>query len=182
MKKKNSKKNSSYIVAIVLLLLVGISIGYAAISTTLNINGTSNIGKATWDVHFENLKVTTGSVTATEAAAIDAGKTNITYEIDMSTPGEFYEFTVDVTNGGSIPAKVSATPTLGGVSTAQDVYINYTVAYSDGTAVKANDTLAVGATKTLKVRVEFDSTISNSQLPTSAESLSLTFAVNYAQA
>ena len=36
------KKNSSFVV-IALLLIVTISIGYAALSTTLNINGTSTI-------------------------------------------------------------------------------------------------------------------------------------------
>ena len=179
--KKSSRKNSSYLVALVLLLLVGMSIGYAAISTTLNINGKSSIGKATWDVHFENLKVTSGSVTATKAAAIDSGKTNITYEIPLSIPGDFYEFTVDVKNGGSIPAKVSANPTLGGISSAEDVYLNYTVTYSDGRSIAVNDALAAGATASYKVRVEFDENISNSQLPSEAKTLDLTFAVNYVQ-
>lgn len=174
-------KNSSYIAAILLLLLVGISVGYAAISTTLNINGTSSIGKSTWDVHFENLAVTTGSVTATTPATIQSDKTNITYTITLNNPGDYYEFTVDVKNSGTMAAKISATPTLSGVSTAQDVYINYTVKYSNGNAIAANDTLAVGETKTFKVRVEFDSNISSSQLPSTTSSLSLGFSVNYVQ-
>ncbi len=49
------KKNSSFVV-IALLLIVTISIGYAALSTTLNINGTSTIKTQTWDVHFANVK------------------------------------------------------------------------------------------------------------------------------
>lgn len=179
--KRKSKKNSSYLIALLLLLLVGTGIGYAAISTTLNINGKSTIGKATWDVHFENLSVSQGSVTATKAAAIDAGKTNISYEVTLNTPGEYYEFTVDVANDGSIPAKVSALPTLGGITSADDVYLNYKVTYKDGSPISADDVLAVNGTASYKVRIEFDENITSSQLPTAGKSLDLTFAVNYAQ-
>ena len=178
-KKGNSKKN--LVIVAVLLIVLFMTIGYAALSTTLNITGTANISTVGWDVHFANIKVTSGSVTATTAASINSATTAVNYAVTLNKPGDFYEFTVDVVNGGTLDAKLS-TITLGGLTSAADVYTNYTATYSDGTTIKQNDTIAAGATKTLKVRVEFDSTISNSQLPTSAESLSLTFAVNYAQA
>ena len=175
------KKNNGFLLALAFVIMLGISVGYAAITTTLQINGTSSIGKATWDVHFENVKVTSGSVTATNAAAIDTNKTSIGYAVILSLPGDFYEFTVDVKNGGTIPAKLSGVPTLSGVSSQQDVYVNYTVKYSDGTAIGSNDELAAGATKTLKVRVEFDKNISDSQLPSEGNSLNLGFAMDYVQ-
>ena len=178
---KKSKKKLSFKNSAVLLLLIGVGIGYAVISTTLNITGKTTIGKSSWDVHFENLVTTTGSVTPTQAAVIDSGKTNITYEIPLELPGDFYEFTVDVKNGGTIPAKVSANPTLGGITSAEDVYLNYTVTYADGTEIKLDDELAPSATASYKVRVEFDKNITGSQLPTDAKVLDLTFAVNYVQ-
>lgn len=178
MKKKSSKK---FVLSVLALLLLTITVGYAALSTTLNINGTSKINNATWNVHFENIQVTSGSVSATKAAAIDTATTTVDYNVDLTKPGDFYEFTVDVKNTGSINAKLSALPTLSGVSTAQDVYTNYTVTYKDGTAIKADDKLAAGETKTLKVRVEFDKNITNDQLPTEAQTLNLTFAMNYVQ-
>ena len=49
-------KKTIYI-AIILFLTVGFCIGYAALNTTLTINGSSTIEKNTWDVHFENIKV-----------------------------------------------------------------------------------------------------------------------------
>ena len=58
-----SKKKSSFAVPLLLLLVISISIGYAALSTTLNINGTSTIKKQTWSVHFDTLTVTSGSAT-----------------------------------------------------------------------------------------------------------------------
>ena len=178
MKKKSGKK---VVLSLLALLLLTITVGYAALSTTLNINGTSKINNATWDVHFANLTVTEGSVSATKAATIDSGKTAIDYNVELIKPGDFYEFTVDVTNTGTIDAKLGAAPILSGVSAEQDVYTNYTVTYSDDTAINANDKLAAGATKKLKVRVEFDRNITNSQLPTEAQPLNLTFAMNYVQ-
>ena len=84
------KKNKKYMLVILLLLVVGVSIGYAALTTTLNINGNTKIEKATWDVHFENLQVTDGSVVATKTAVIDSDTTTINYEINLAEPGDFY--------------------------------------------------------------------------------------------
>ena len=177
MKKKSNRK---FVLLVLALLLFTITVGYAALSTTLNINGTSKINNATWDVHFANLEVTSGSVSATKAATIDSA-TEIDYNVELIKPGDFYEFTVDVTNTGTIDAKLGEAPILSGVSAEQDVYTNYTVTYSDDTAINANDKLAAGATKKLKVRVEFDRNITNSQLPTEAQTLDLKFAMNYVQ-
>jgi len=169
-------------IVVLVLLLLGISVGYSALSASLNITGTSKIAKTTWDVHFENISVTTGSVTATTAPTISADKLQITYAVNLSAPGDFYEFTVNVKNAGTLDAKLSALPTISGVGTAQDVYTNYTFTHSDGTAIAAGETLAAGASRTFKVRVEFDSNVSASQLPTAEQTLNLTVDMNYVQA
>lgn len=175
------KKNSSFVV-IALLLIVTISIGYAALSTTLNINGTSTIKTQSWDVHFENVKVTTNTgVTVTKAPTITEGKTTeVTYNVALNQPGSVYEFTVDVVNDGTIAAKTSATPTLGGNT--QTAIVNYTVTWSDGSAITANTALAAGATKTAKVRVEYKKDITAAQLPSADTALSLTCSIPYVQA
>ena len=175
------KKNSSFVV-IALLLIVTISIGYAALSTTLNINGTSTIKTNTWDVHFANVKVTTNTgATVTKAPTITEGKTTeVTYNVALNQPGSVYEFTVDVVNGGTIDAKTSATPTLGGNT--QTAIVNYTVTWSDGSAITANTALAAGATKTAKVRVEYKKDITAAQLPSADTALSLTCSIPYVQA
>lgn len=178
-KKGNSKKN--LVIVAVLMLITGLTIGYAALSTTLNITGTANISTVGWDVHFANINVTSGSVNATTAATINSATTAVNYAVTLSNPGDYYEFTVDVVNGGTLNAKLSDI-TLGGLTTDADVYTNYTVTYSDGSTVQQGDTIAAGATKTLRVRVEFDKNITNSQLPSSATSLSLTVATTYIQA
>lgn len=177
---KERKKRMS---VLVLLLLVGfITIGYAVLNSDLTITGTSHITNATWDVHFENISVTTGSVTATTAPTIASGGLSVTYEVTLTKPGDFYEFSVNVKNDGSVTAKLSAAPTITGPTTAQDVYTNYTFLNSDGTAVTAGQTIAAGASKTYKVRVEFDRNISSDQLPTTAQNMTLTATMNWEQA
>ena len=99
-------KHKKYIVYVLLLILC-ISIGYAALSTTLNITGVSNINSAKWDIHFENVKVSDTSVTATSPAAIDAAKTTVNYSVRLPKPGDSYTFTVDVVNAGTIDAMIS---------------------------------------------------------------------------
>ena len=175
------KKNSSFVV-IALLLIVTISIGYAALSTTLNINGTSTIKTQTWDVHFANVKVTTNSgATVTKAPTITDGKTTeVTYNVALNQPGSVYEFTVDVVNGGSIAAKTSAIPTLGGNT--QPTIFNYTVTWSDGSPITANTALAAGDKKTVKVRIEYKKDITAAQLPSADTALSLTCSIPYVQA
>ena len=164
------KKNSSFVV-IALLLIVTISIGYAALSTTLNINGTSTIKTQTWDVHFANVKATT----------ITEGKTTeVTYNVALNQPGSVYEFTVDVVNGGTIAAKTSAIPTLGGNT--QPTIFNYTVTWSDGSPITANTALAAGDKKTVKVRIEYKKDITAAQLPSADTALSLTCSIPYVQA
>lgn len=59
------RKNKSFYIFFIVIVLIGITVGYAVINATLNINGKSTIQKNTWDVHFENVQIMDGSVTAT---------------------------------------------------------------------------------------------------------------------
>ena len=181
MKKKKSKKG--LVVVVLLLLLLGVTVGYSILSTTLNINGTSKISHATWDVHFANVNVTSGSVTPVSAPTITADGFTINYEANLVVPGDFYEFTVDVENDGSVDAKLSDEyPKLSGVSAAQDVYLNYTFLHSDGSAVAANEEILAHGKKTYKVRIEFDRNIENTQLPTAEQNLALKVQMVWEQA
>ncbi len=179
---KSGKKIIGFIVMIVMVL--AITIGYSYLSTTLNINGTSKIGVASWDVHFANIQVATGSVTGskvTQAPSISG--TTLTYGVELDNPGEYYEFTVDVVNGGSVNAKLASLPSVSGVSSAQSVYTEYTFTHADGSAITNlnNEKIAANASKTYKVRVAFKDNISASQLPTQVQNMTLTVQLNYEQ-
>ena len=179
-------KKGKRLIGFVILFIIAIfiTIGYSVLSSTLNITGTSQIKTSSWSVHFANISVTTGSVTATTSPTIDASGLNINYAISLENPGDFYEFTVDVVNDGSVDAAMSSLPALSGVSSAQDVYTNFSFTHSDGTAVTtlANEALAHNSNKTYKVRVEFDSNISSDQLPTQNQTMNLKVTLAYEQA
>lgn len=177
-------KRKSYILPIFALVVVILSVGYAAITATLNITGTSTITKNTWNIHFQDLSVTSGSVTAATPAAITTNNhAEITYTVTLPKPGDFYEFTVAVKNAGTLGAKLSAAPTKGGLSTAQAAYTNYTAVWTDTSkAPAAGDTIAAGKSRSVKVRVEYKKDITAAQLPTADQALSLTYAMNFVQA
>ena len=180
MKEKGRK---GFAALFLLLLLLAVTIGYSILSDTLNINGTSRIRNATWKVHFTNVSAgATGSVAPVSAPAISADELSVNYEVNLDKPGDFYQFTATVTNDGSVDAKLSAAPVLSGVSTAQDVYLNHTFTHSDGSVVSAGETLAAGESVTYIVRLEFDNTISNDQLPTAEQNLSLNVRMDWEQA
>ena len=167
------------LLAIALISVSTLTIVYAALSVTLNITGTADISAATWDVHLDNVKLNSKSVTAT-APTITNG-TTATFSTSLTTPGDFYEFTIDVVNNGSIDAMIDGitkTPTL---TTAQAKYLNYIIEYQNGESINTKQLVAKNSFVRLKVRVEFRKDITASDLPTTSETLNLAFTVNYVQ-
>ena len=106
--KKKQKKQS--LIAISLILMMLISIGYAALSTTLTINGTANIGSSSWLVYFTNVVPNANNNVAqvvTEPTTTGKETTTLNFAVNMDTPGQVYEFTVDAVNEGSIDAMIA---------------------------------------------------------------------------
>lgn len=177
-------------ILILCVLLLSITIGYAVLSSNLTINGTSSINNPTWDIHWANLAVTNGSVTGTNvttAAHILTGNTEVEYSIALPKPGDFYEFTVDAVNNGTIDAMIQnfsnkAYESNGTTEKSIPTYLNYSVTYSDGVALANNQKLDAGTTEKVKVRVEFKKDIEASQLPSTAETIVFKFNVVYVQA
>ena len=176
-----SQKKELFIV-ITFILFFFISIGYAYLSSILTINGSSVIHNATWDVHFENIQVSSGSVTAS-TPVIDANKTTVNYEVTLTNPGDYYEFTVDAVNAGSLDAMIeSMSSKLNGAEiTALPSYFNYSVTYSDGIEISPYQELNAGVTETYKIRVEYKKDITSTDLPTTDQTLSLSFGTTYIQ-
>ena len=181
-KNENKRKKGLSVLALILLLLV-ITIGFSVGTGNFKILGTTTIGVPEWDIHFQNINVVTGSVTATTAPTISASdECQINFGVALPSPGSFYEFTVQVKNAGSLDAKLEAAPQLTGISTAQDVYTNFTVKYNDGTTPSAGDILSAGQAKTIRIRVEYDSNTTPAQMPTSSQTMNLSAIMNYIQA
>ena len=171
---------------ILLILVIALGIGYAYINSDLNINGTAQVNSANWDVHWANVQVTNGSVSGSNVVTQPtiSNSTTVNYSIILSKPGDYYEFTVDAVNAGSIDAMIDTINSkLNGVTiTTLPAYLNYTVTYSDGTALEPNHELLANTTETYKLRLEYRTDIELNQLPATNQTLNLEFTVTYRQA
>ena len=175
------RKNKSIYVILVILVLLGVSLGYAAINRTLNIIGNSEVKQNTWDIHFENIQVKKGSVEATKPI-INNINLSIEFNFLLNLPGDFYEFTVDVVNDGTIDAMIDSVNKTPELSSEQKKYLNYIVEYQNGEQISSNQLVKSKEFVRLKVRVEYKTDITEFDLPITEQSLSLGFVVNYVQA
>ena len=179
MKLKQNKTQVYLLLIFSLALLIGV--GYAALSATLNINGQTTINKASWDVHMEDINVTSGSVTATTAPTLDTAKTTVNFSVKLTNPGDFYEFTVKEVNKGTIDAMIS-TISKTGLTTTQAKYLDYTVTYDSGLSLAQNQILKAGSSEYLRVKVAFKKDVTASDLPTVDTTLNLNLSLSYQQA
>lgn len=169
------KKNliSLLVIVVLAVALVIMAIGFANYTRDLSINGTANLTAASWDVHFDDTSysATRGSVSVTP----NIGTTTMSYTVDLEKPGDFYEFTINVVNGGTYDAKLN-TIALTPVDSAYQKYLTYEV-YYEGTKYTAasndvsssNIVLTAGSTSAnnsdvVKVKVTYINPASDTDL------------------
>ena len=200
---KNRKRNKLFILVIILL---GITIGYAALTSTLKINGSTAVTKNTWNIYWDNIANQDGvTPTTSQIVSENANHPNniVNFEVAFDKPGDYYEFTVDAVNAGTLDAmitdielKVNDNPIINIVNNSLVTvspsplpsYIKYTVTYADGKEIGLNHLLPkmsnnVETTKTYKIRVEYDKeAVTNDTLVDENVEYSFSFAVTYGQA
>ena len=185
---RTNRKKTLRMCLLMLILLLGI--GFAALAANLKIDGTLNVSRTSWDVHFENVSITEGSVTANPApTSDDTTTTEMTYTINFTKPGDYFEFTTDIVNEGTIDAMVDVVSNNAYASAASTTpitlptYLTSTVTYADGTPILQNQKLDHNTSEKIKVRIEFKKDISVSDLPSSGDtSVVFKFIGDYKQA
>ena len=180
------KKNK--LIPVLVVLLLGITLGYAYLNTDLQINGTTNVTSANWNIYWDNIQFGPNNVTdITTPATIQTGLTEVSFNVNFKEPGDTYEFTVDAVNDGTMNGMISAISK--GVYAANGTtpknlpdYLDYSVTYSSGVTIEENHLLESGDTETYKIRVHYKEDISSSQLPSTADNYVFKFSVTYIQA
>ena len=189
------KNSNSKVIAVIALVLavVGLSIGFAALQTQLTVNGTAEVtGGTKWDVKFVTSslnKVETGSATGTNPTVAATSITGL--KATLQKPGDKVTYYFQVTNAGSFDAKIDSitigTPTCSTAAFCSN--LKYTFAYTTdnggeaGTVPAVNDTLAAGETKWMLITVEYVSTADSSTLPLETVTITgLNASINYVQA
>ncbi len=167
---KNGKKMVQLFSIVALFLaVIGISIGFAALSTAMEISGTVRVIPANWSVKFNSAVFSNNDTHATDNDVTPTlTSTNISgYEIVLTRPGDKGTYTVEVENDGNIDAKVSAV-TIGtpvytgtGANAAADQTlvqnnVTYTIKWQGGTNIALGDTLDAGDTAYIEITAEYN--------------------------
>ena len=177
--KIRSKKNYLFLIFIVLF---SISVGYALLNRNLLINGNSEVLKNTWNIYFDNIKVSDGSVDAITNPNIDSSKFLVSFSVRLILPGDFYEFTVDVVNSGTIDGMIESIVKTPNLTDEQKKYMNYIIEYENGEQIISNQLVSSNSFVRVKVRVEYREDITEFDLPSIDQNLDLSFKLNYVQA
>ena len=123
------RKTLYLILGLVIVSVFTLSVAYAAMESVLTISGSSEVVASSWDIHLENAKVKSGSVSA-NAPSI-SGTSSVGFDVELNMPGEFYEFTVDVVNDGSVDAMIDSVVKTPELTTEQAKYIKYEITYEN---------------------------------------------------
>ena len=112
----NQKKN--VLLAVLIVGLVSMTVAYAALITNLKIQGTANVAATSWDIHFANVAVGSGTNLAQadyslgtldpEGSSHSTGTLISGMTATLSKPGDKLEVTFDIVNTGTIDAKLAS--------------------------------------------------------------------------
>lgn len=167
MNKDLEVKDYKIIVIIALILgIIGLSIAFAAMSSTLKINTSSSYGGHEWSINFANNDYgsTTGSAIA---GSIYLKSTSIVImDAKLNKPGDSVTYTFDVVNNGIIDAELSSITNLSPIFTGsgndkvndeniiKNNYI-YSLTYEDGSKINIKDELKVGEKVRMKLTMAY---------------------------
>ena len=177
------RRKNKNLVLVLLLVIVGGLVGYAALRTNLTINGETTVAKNTWSVKFTTITPVKNDGTITTEPVV-TGDTTFRFGVKLNTPGDEYKVKVKIENQGTIDAMLSANPTLSGLEDMSS-YLEYSVTYADGIAVEAGNLLAADSEDEIIVTLKFKDDIDASDLAdlaTADVTKTMTFSMTYVQA
>ena len=181
---EKERRTKALVVVVLLIVVAGLTEAFAALSTTLNINGTAYLDAAKWGIRFENLSSPTkiGSANVTGTAKIEETKSaEITgMDVSLSTPGDKVTYTVDLVNKGTINAKIdNIEKTI--LTQEQQRYLTFKVTDKNGYEIKQGDILEKGETKKITITIEFIKDLTKGDLPKQTSTISLSYKLNFVQ-
>ena len=182
---EKQKNTQMFVIAILAVAVLTMSVGFAAFTQTLNINGSVTVASSVWNIAFDtaSYKESDGSVAASNKT-IDG--TSMTYNVTLTKPGDFYEFTVNVKNTGTFDANLTGI-SMNSLTTEQAKYLTYEITYNGTEYTTTTSSLSVALAKTsgvapVKVRVEYIQPDNPADLPSREVNVSLTASLTYNQA
>ena len=96
---RRRKRNKS----IIFILILFISIGFAALTANLSINSGITFLPQSFNIYFDNVVVNENSVNK-DLPALSNNDQEVSFTTAINEPGDFYEFSFDVVNAGTMDA------------------------------------------------------------------------------
>ena len=167
------KDTKNYLIGGLFVAIVFMAIGYAALSSKLQINGTAEI-TSSWNIYIESITEKTKTGTANGGTpTVSSDKTSATFNAQLLSPGDSVTYEVVVRNDGSLEGLLSALNITGPTTSTSG--IKYTVT---GVTPSTTTIAASGGTNTVTVVAEWVST--DTSVPGSTNE-SLTVDLDYVQ-
>lgn len=181
---KKQKNFQLVTISVLVFAVLFMAIGFAAYAQTLRINGTVNVAKSKWSVHFvENQYQEEENSVAATNHSVD--KTNFSFTANLAAPGDYYAANIKVINDGTFDAILDSI-NMSTLSEKQAKYLTYTVKYGDTTfnasASGLNTALTAGQTVDVLVRVDYVQPDDAADLPQEDITVNLSADLNYSQA
>lgn len=194
------REMKTLVIAALVISVVAIGVGFAAFSTTLQINGTATVNTAgkTWNVLFTGVEKTDVSTKGIDATVPTIGNSTAgenttnaaigTITAAFTAPNQKLQYKITVSNSGSYDAKLTAasiptldTITVTGTGAAAETdatnvknHLKFSFTKADGSAVTAEtDTLAAGATQDYLYTIEYEDLTDAAELPKAQVSISI---------
>ena len=151
------RRNKTIIISILLVAVVLMTIGYAILATSLNINGSTAV-TSNWQVEFSDIRTVSLKGGATNKVNPTVSKTTANFEVDLVQPGDEVTYEIDITNYGDIEAEVKgATYT----STGSDaIYIRFD-GIRKGTRIASCEGQSTCPKVTIIVKVGYDASVTS---------------------
>ncbi|MBR3898141.1 MAG: BspA family leucine-rich repeat surface protein [Bacilli bacterium] len=173
--RKSGRDKRNYLIIGLCAVVVAMAVGFAAFSSQLNINGTSEV-TGSWCVGFDTSKTTdyvatpgiTGAAEPSASIAFDGiscgnanYKTGANLSASFKQPGDMVNYTLTIKNDSSVDAKIDSI-------VVGDKKINIEKTYTEGNikfiiGMPLDTSLSSGESTTMNVKIQFQNDIDLTQ-------------------
>ena len=167
-------KNKNILLVILLIAVMGMAVGYAALSQQLVISGTANI-TTEWDVHIKSIIASSSnsSTGAQDKSTPSFTATSATFDVNLGYPGSSASYIVTVENSGTINAMIDEVTGIEVANSQEPSAIKYSI------NATSKDELLAGTEKEYIVTVSWDENVTQI---TDTKTKTATITLNYVQA
>ena len=145
------------VMIVMIIMIVFMAVGYALLSTSLNINGSTAV-TSNWQVEFSDIRTVEQKGGATNKIIPTVSKTTANFEVDLVQPGDEITYEIDITNYGDIEAEVKgATYTSTG---SEAIYVRFE-GIRKGTRIASCEGESTCPKVTVIVKVGYDASVTS---------------------